>query len=172
METSNKALPISLSLLALEIAISQIGQSEQPKGSNSGPMVDQYLKAVGLNPGYPWCQAFVNWCFEKAAEQMGKAEPVPNTGGVLKCWDMMSLNHRILQREAVSRPQLVKPGMQFVMNYGHGQGHTGIVERIEGLVLHTIEGNTNEAGSREGCVVARKERRMDDKLMLGFIRYY
>ena len=47
--------------LALQIAQGQLGQSEQPMGSNRGPMVNEYLKAVGLNPGYAWCQAFVYW---------------------------------------------------------------------------------------------------------------
>ena len=54
---------------ALVIASSQIGVKEQPLGSNRGPQVDQYLESVGLNPeegSFPWCAAFLYWCFDHA----------------------------------------------------------------------------------------------------------
>lgn len=46
----------------IEKARSQLNVKEQPLNSNSGPMVDTYLKAAGSAPGSPWCMAFVYWC--------------------------------------------------------------------------------------------------------------
>jgi hypothetical protein len=48
-------------------------------------------------------------------------------------------------------------------------GHTGIVESVEGDYVHTIEGNTNEDGSREGYEVARRKSLI--KSIHGFLRY-
>lgn len=49
---------------ALRRAITQLGVCEHPPGTNSGPMVNRYLSSVGLGPGYPWCMAFVHWCYQ------------------------------------------------------------------------------------------------------------
>jgi hypothetical protein len=49
------------------IALSQVGTMEVPVGSNTGPMVKQYQAATDLGgTGWPWCAAFVEWCWEKA----------------------------------------------------------------------------------------------------------
>jgi hypothetical protein len=44
------------------------------------------------------------------------------------------------------------------MDYGKGLGHTGIVEKFDDNFIYTIEGNTNDTGSREGIMVCRKQR--------------
>lgn len=49
-------------------------------------------------------------------------------------------------------------------------GHTGIVEFVDKHGIHTIEGNTNVDGSREGYAVERKVRQLTDKTLVGFIR--
>jgi hypothetical protein len=54
------------------------------------------------------------------------------------------------------------------MDFGKGTGHTGIVERVVGTKIHTIEGNTNDEGSREGYEVCRRKREI--KTIRGFIR--
>ena len=54
------------------------------------------------------------------------------------------------------------------MDFGKGLGHTGFVEKVEGNVIHTIEGNTNDTGSREGYEVCRRTRKVEQ--CKGFIR--
>lgn len=39
-------------------ALKDVGVREVPLGSNWGPRVSVFLKAFGLGPGNPWCQAF------------------------------------------------------------------------------------------------------------------
>lgn len=143
-----------MSRKALSVAVTQLGVTEQPIGSNSGPEVDKYLSSVGLGPGYSWCMAFVYWCHVQA----GEARQLMKTAGVMMQW-----KSRPALR--VDRPQ---PGDIFVMDFGKGLGHTGLVEEVVGDRIKTIEGNTNDDGSREGVEVCRRERSI--KSCTGFLR--
>tara|TARA_R110000868_G_scaffold52171_6_gene165034 strand:+ start:21865 stop:22320 length:456 start_codon:yes stop_codon:yes gene_type:complete len=135
----------------LAIAITQIGAEEVPRNSNAGPAVEKYLKSVGLGKGYAWCMAFVYWCTKEASTSLGVVNPLFKTAGVLAMYN----NKRSL---VVTDPQ---PGDIFIMDFGKGQGHTGIVEKVETNIIHTIEGNTNDDGSREGYKVCRRQRKIN-----------
>lgn len=139
----------------LEIAISQLGVEETPRGSNWGEPVKTYLKSVGINFPASWCMAFVYWC----CKQANPMTPLIRTGGVLAQWNRIDKKYRFTSP---------KVGDIFIMDFGGGLGHTGFVERIEGDTLHTIEGNTNDTGSREGYEVCRRTRKINK--MKGFIR--
>lgn len=145
---------------ALEIAITQIGVQEDPGHKNKGKQVEKYLAAVGLGPGYSWCMAFDYWCFNEAAEKMGRKNPLYKTGGVMEQWR---------QKKAEFRVVTPQPGDIFIMDMGHGLGHTGIVEKVEEDVIHTIEGNTNDEGSREGYEVCRRIRQRSK--IFGYLRF-
>ena len=139
----------------LEIAITQIGTQEIPKGSNWGTDVKKYLNSVGINFPASWCMAYVYWC----CKQANPDTPLVKTGGVLAQWN------RIKKEYKFTKPQA---GDIFIMDFGGGLGHTGFIEKIEGDTLHTIEGNTNDTGSREGYEVCRRTRKVNK--MKGFIR--
>ncbi|MEQ6290551.1 CHAP domain-containing protein [Vogesella sp. GCM10023246] len=138
-----------IGLEALKVAATQLGAEEQPRGSNDGPRVREYLKAVKLGPGYAWCMAFVYWCTAKGCTDLAQANPLLQTGGVMRQW-----NERPALR--VAKPQA---GDIFIMDFGKGVGHTGFVEKVlpDGRI-QTIEGNTNADGSREGYAVCRRTR--------------
>lgn len=127
----------------IEVAKSQIGISEQPPGSNDGPQIKQFLASVGIYSPAAWCAAFVVWCHLQA-----KINSIPRTGGVLDLWNKSPDNRTVT-------PQ---PGDVMILDYGNGQGHTGIIIEVNGDTLTTIEGNTNDDGSREGYEVARRTR--------------
>lgn len=137
-----------LTTKALEIAGRQVGVREL--GRNRGERVEEYQASVGAHPGDPWCSAFVYWCFEHAAREVGMVNPLPRTAGALKLWR----NSAVFRRHKEPAP-----GMVFVMDKGHGLGHVGIVEHVQGLELVTIEGNTDDGGSREGDGVYRRVRK-------------
>lgn len=166
-----------IALLALKIALSQLGQKEAPGNKNTGVMVDKYLAAVGLNPGYAWCQAFINWCFEQAAKELGVPEPVPNTGGVLACWRQAPSKWKIPGRTIMENPGMILPGDQFILKIGNkGAGHTFLnvsssKDSQLRTVVTTIEGNTNENGGREGYMVATRHRILNEMPLVGIIRY-
>lgn len=149
---------MTLALKALEVAKAQLGKQEIPKGSNAGPDVEKYLKSVGLGPGYSWCMALVYWCTNEAADSLKLTNPLIRTGGVMRQW-----NENTKLRVAVPRA-----GDVFIMDFGKGLGHTGFIERVDGTALYTIEGNTNDDGSREGYEVCRRTRQMNK--CKGFLR--
>ena len=154
----------------LKIAAEQIGVMEDPVGTNSGPEVDEYLECVGLGPGFSWCAAFVYWVYNEACKKSGSKNCVFKTAGVLSHWNN-STGKRITSQNAFADPSLVKPGQVFIMSYGGGLGHTGIVEKVNGGFLTTIEGNTNDGGSREGIGVFRRTGRKIKDINRGFIQY-
>lgn len=165
--------PSPLALAALQIAISQVGVMEQPLGSNRGPQVDEYLRSVGVDPAtgsYPWCAAFTYWCFAQAAAEAKVANHLVRTAGVLDHWNR-STARKLLSVEALAQPALVLPGMIFVMAFKGGTGHMGLVEKIDGQALTTIEGNTNKGGSREGIGVFRRTARTIRSINRGFLAY-
>lgn len=151
---------MTLQQKALEIAMTQTGQEEKPRGSNWGEPVKSYLASVGIPFPASWCMAFMYWCFKQAAKELGITTPLIKTGGVLNAWQKAPPSVK------VTDPQ---PGDIFIQDHGHGLGHTGIVERVEGDILHTIEGNTNDTGSREGYEVCGKTRKKES--IIGYLRY-
>lgn len=143
----------------MEIAISQLGKEESPCGSNWGEPVQSYLASVGITFPAAWCMAFVYWCLKQAGAT--EQATIPRTGGVLRMYNE-SKAYRVMVPQA---------GDIFIMDYGKGLGHTGFIERVsdDGETLYTIEGNTNDEGSREGYEVCRRTRKRGQ--CKGFLRF-
>jgi hypothetical protein len=160
----------------LEFALTQVHVMEDPLGSNRGPEVDEYVRAAGGNPAdkLAWCVAFTHFCYLKGAEKIGRANPHVKTLGVLDHWNKARTKakvRRILHAEAIGDPALVTPGALFIIDTGGGHGHTGLVLEVANGRLETIEGNTNDAGSRNGIGVFRREARKINDINKGFIDY-
>ncbi|MGI2035338.1 peptidoglycan-binding protein [Rhizobium panacihumi] len=158
----------------IAMAASQIGVTEQPIGSNRGPRVDDYIRAAGLDPtkgDYPWCVCFLQWVFQKAEASSGTAFDVPKTAGVHALWTMRAAAKSVVTADAAN-PALIKPAMIFLLDTGGGKGHAGLVESIDGDRLITIEGNTNDGGSREGYgVFRRRSRKVTMGGLLGYLDF-
>jgi hypothetical protein len=160
----------------LKVASGEVGVLEDPPGSNRGPRVDEYLRAAGLDPAdgsFPWCAAFVFWCAAQATRTPGLgSNPVVRTAGVLTHWRLAGQAgiRRIVSADATADPARLHPGMIFIMDFGGGAGHTGLVEAVDGGRIVTIEGNTNDGGSRDGIGVFRRARKILS-INRGFIDY-
>lgn len=167
--------------LALAVAVTQIGEMEDPVGSNRGQQVDAYQIAAGLTlpaagkPGFFWCMAFVHWCFATATTEAGIANPFPRTAGCLDAWNKVKRatpNRLISRQQAIASPAIVKPGMVFILDFGGSAGHTGFVTDNIGGALRTIEGNSNPDGSRNGIGVFELNRRkVTEASLKGFIDF-
>ena len=153
----------------LDIARAEIGVQEVPLNSNRGPRVEEFQATVGCGPGDAWCACFVYWCFNQAAKNLGKKNPLVKTGGALASY-RLSATKKIPAAEARNNPGLIKPGQIFVMDFGGGKGHTGIIESVNGGFMDTIEGNTNDQSSREGSGVYRRTRKINS-VNKGFMEY-
>ena len=153
----------------IKIAQSQIGVMEDPPGSNRGAKVEAYQDSVGIGAGTFWCAAFIYWCFQQACENAGRRNTVLKTGHCMTHWNRTP-GKKIAAADAVNKPSLIKPGHIFIINTGGANGHTGLIEKVEGGFIHTIEGNTNPSGSSNGIGVFNNVRKIA-KINRGFIEY-
>lgn len=152
----------------MQIASSQKGLEEIPRNSNWGKNVQKYLNSVGINFPASWCMAFVYWCYNETFKSLNLPNPLTCSGGVLNVWNSMPVSYR------VNKPQR---GDIFIMDFGSGHGHTGIVTGNVGKYILTMEGNSNENGSREGYeVVATPTPHLPNGRLIssckGFLRPY
>jgi hypothetical protein len=115
-------------------AQSQLGQSEQPPGSNESPAIAEYRGATaGATPGAPWCAYFVSWAARQAGEPIGPAGQ--GLGSVSEIWSWAQSTGRAVANGPGVEPQ---PGDLIVF----GGEHVGIVREVlpDGRIA-TIEGN-------------------------------
>lgn len=159
-----------LSETALKYQISQIGQQEKPRGSNWGHPVQSYLLRVGIDFPAAWCAALVYWSFDEASKELNVPNPVPKTAGSLRMYNDAFYVNKIPVSSVLSGKVKLQPGDIGIQDHGHGTGHTVIIENQVDLEwLNSVDGNTNDTGSREGYEVERKHRRIDS--FKGFLRY-
>ena len=104
-----------------------------------------------------WCAVFVSW----VANQVGVlGSLIP-----MHAWTPSGLAW-FQKRGLVTRGKGAKVGDVFYVYYP-SQGrvaHVGLVERVEGNYIYTIEGNTNTTGSRQGNGVYRLKRAINNNL--------
>lgn len=137
----------------LAVARPLVGEVEH--GHNAGEFVEKVLSSVGLGAGHPWCAAFNYYVFQEA----GFKDRVPKSA-----WSPDWLKGG--ERRRSGHPADVF-GIYFP---SRGRiAHTGIVEVQQGPWLTTIEGNTNEAGSRDGDGVYRKKRSVNSVILKTYL---
>lgn len=147
------ALP--LTERALHAAAARVGEREARH--NSGPWIDRFLAAVGLNPGYAWCASFVYWSLIVSGWPADRLPQRRKAAAVVN-WRSWALQADLLTKT----PR--RGDLMLWVNADGMTGHIGFVTSVNGRQVQTIEGNTNEAGSREGDGVYRKTRHMGGKI--------
>ena len=122
-------------------AAKEVGVREKT-GQNDGKAIAEYLRSVGLNRPEPYCAAFVCWVFQK--EGLSK----PRSGWSPDLFPQSRLARSALPGNVIGIyfPQLKRIA------------HAGLIEKVDGSWISTIEANTNVSGSREGDGVYRKKR--------------
>lgn len=115
-------------------AVSQIGVTEDPPGSNRGAAIVSYQQHTDLKPGpWPWCVAFA-----LAAVEEGAGVEYPD--GTAGAWDLLRRADK--RGWARTRNHKAEPGDIVVFNIG--SGHAAIVERIDGNTVESIDGNSSD----------------------------
>ena len=136
-------------------------------GENGGPEVELFQRAVdGKASGEPWCCAFVQFLLKRAEEEFHLKSDLFRSESVWETWQKSPVTMRI---------QAPEPGDLMAWNIpGTERGHIGVYRRkLLGNLCETVEGNTNEAGSREGDGVYSKVRTMAGSkafMVLGWLR--
>ena len=150
---------------ATMVAVARQHLAQHPRevgGQNMGPWVRLYMDG-NQGPEWPWCSGFATFVMRQAASQLGVPVPVART---FSC-DVLASNATTsrcfvggVQPDVRSLP----PGSLFLVRRTKNDwAHVGIVTSVEGDVFRTIEGNTNDAGDREGYEVCARVRGFDRK---------
>lgn len=137
-----------------EIGVSEVGTS------NCGPRVDEYKAATNLPPheSWPWCAAFVDWCVREAMEGGTYTFKRPTTAGA---WDLERWSREQDESTQTKRDpgSDIKPGDIVIYRFSH-VGIAYSSPNADGY-FRAVEGNTNDAGSREGGSVLLKVRNIN-----------
>lgn len=144
------------------VAVARHHLVEHPRevgGQNMGPWVRHYMGGR-QGPAWPWCAGFVCAVVRQAALAHEAPMPIPDT---VSC-DDLAKGARLLVgvvSGASGRPVEATDGSVFLLRHRTRKNdwiHTGIVTRFHGSHFETIEGNTNDEGSREGYEVCKRIR--------------
>lgn len=163
MKAAVAAIPAQgRSLGSLVVAYASQHLRQRPReigGENQGPWVRLYMDGND-GPAWPWCAGFATFCLQQAAKTLGVPMPVERT---FSC-DLLASFGREKGRflSTLTAPPdrtLIRPGSLFLRRRtAHDWEHTGIVTEVDEETFQTIEGNTNDEGSREGYEVCARTR--------------
>lgn len=116
----------------------------------------------GKKNGYAWCDMFVDWCFltafgyEKALKLLCQPEKSAGAG--------CTYSLRYYKAKSQFHTSGPKPGDQIFFGTSiDNSSHTGIVEKVDGSKVYTIEGNTSDQ-------VARRSYALNNSRILGYGR--
>lgn len=162
-------------LRVLEIAESEVGYLEKAssnqldsKTANAGS--GNFTKyARDLYPslqGQPWCDMFVDWCMVQA---YGKSEAKRLLCGGFSAYTPTSAEYYRSEGRFHSSPQV---GDQIFFRDSSRICHTGLVYKVSGGRVYTIEGNTSGASGlvANGGGVAKKSYAIDYAKIAGYGR--
>jgi hypothetical protein len=122
----------------VQAAEGEVGQTEQPPGSNDSPRIAEYRTAVAGAGVGPWCAQFVSWCAKQAGTPLGEAGQGFQAVEAVAAWAQRTGRWQ----PSGSTPQ---PGDLIVW----GGRHIGLVESVDADgSIHTIEGNSSNAVSK------------------------
>ncbi len=150
----------------LSIANKYVGVAEDPHGSNRGTLIDKWNQQSNVPVGSFWCCSFVSAVGREFQDVHDVSWPVPITADcdVVYSW----ARKRQLLTSSPSAGDL------FLCHRGDDAYHIGIVD-TEGSdgVFGSIEGNSNNNGSRNGYLVARRPNVFANRLPenLKFVRW-
>lgn len=131
-------------------------------GQNCGPWVRVYMEG-NQGSDWPWCAGFACFILRQAADALGKPMPFKPTFSCDVLASQAISAGRFIPGSAIAKGKVRKsdilPGSLFVSRRTDNDwNHTGIAIAFHDDYFETIEGNTNDAGDREGYEVCRRTR--------------
>jgi hypothetical protein len=152
---------LSLNEMIVAYAQNHLKASPREFNQNEGTWVRSYMDGRE-GSGWPWCMGFVQTIIDQATFTLEKTllDIMPKTYSCDVAGEHGLKNNLLIRNEKLKKdPLLIAPGDVFlIVKKAHDWIHTGIVTRVENDWIHTIEGNTNDEGSREGYEVCKRKR--------------
>lgn len=124
--------------------------------SNDAPEIDKFLKFSGLGSGYPWCQAFYNYCSHEGYKTLELKSPFPRSASCAKVLQTATSNpmkFKVITSKAVVMGAAT-PVKGDLASFKHGKalavenysynGHAAVVAGYDyrKRLVSTVEGNT------------------------------
>jgi hypothetical protein len=121
------------------IAGAEVGQAEQPPGSNDSPRIAQYRTATAGSGVGPWCAYFTSWVARQAGTPLGDHGEGFGSVDALYAWAQRA------GRAVPNAPGVVPRAGDLIV----WDEHIGIVEQVlpDGRI-QTLEGNSSDKVSR------------------------
>ena len=147
----------------LVVQCAQQHLAENPRevgGPNCGPWVRLYMQG-NQGASYPWCAGFVSFILKQAAGIMKVSMPLKYTYScdTLAAQAMAKgsfVSEKDLARGKVSKTAMSGGSIFLRRRTKNDWEHTGLVMSFGEETFGTIEGNTNDDGSREGFEVCER----------------
>ena len=126
--------------VALSIANAEVGTHE---GANNKTKYGDEMHALqprNMDKNAPWCDAFVDWVILQTCKRFGYGAEMAKK---VLCGDFDDYTYASvnLYKKAGRWTQNAARGHQIFFG---GSGHTGLVEKVSGGVVYTIEGNKGD----------------------------
>lgn len=137
----------------VNLATREVGVKESPINSNNVKYNTWYYGRAVSGASYPWCMAFVQWCFNE------NGTPLPYK--TASCSALLNYYKQKDPSKIVAEP---RSGDIVIYNFGH----TGIVVEDHGDTIETIEGNTGTSSQNNGGEVLQCIR--SKKVVTAYIR--
>lgn len=144
--------------VAIKWAISKLDVRETTK--NRGPEVDRIISDNGGSLGQEWCGYFCRGALRAAG-----LTPAVAMAGVQWIYDTSGAGGDVFRGRV--RAVAARPGDLAIL-YGTGK-HVGLVEKVAGNRVHTIEGNTGRKTGGQG--VSRKVHPFSDVVAIAQVRW-
>ena len=155
----------------LQVARDEVGYLEKKsnsqiydKGANAG--YNNYTKygawyAGGSLQGEPWCDMFVSWCAANAGE-----------GTAVGCYAYVPSHVQFFKNKGQYFGRGAKMPQAGDIIFFRDESHVGIVEKVSGGYVYTIEGNTNGGSTLvpNGGGVHQKTYPLTSSYILGYGR--
>jgi hypothetical protein len=126
-------------------------------GQNMGPWVRLYMQG-NEGAAYAWCAGFVCFVLAQACAATGRALPIEPS---VSCDSLAAsaIARKVFVGEREARARKPKRGALFLnRRTARDWTHVGLVTKFDAESMLTIEGNTNDEGSREGYEVCARRR--------------
>ena len=135
--TMRHLLPPGIRGVVMAKAHAELGEHEWPPNSNNGPIVE-YLHAVGISGGQPWCAAFVTWDLKECGFKHFPVNPA-----YAPSWLEFARHHGLLKPLDRSLP-----GDLWLWNWDGGLiDHIGFCdEGVKGATAYYLDGNVGAYG--------------------------